>query len=153
MSTPPLQLKCLVARIGAAIYRAQCGLSRAPGRASRCCRMRSSAPQLGDGISACTALSIFSPLCNSFPGKCAIRNFSDPGLRFTLLRTTDEVCVYVPTLEGRGFFGQTLTFQIILATGGGDRMHLGTVFSVSHKEFREILKLCQERARTSRVPL
>jgi hypothetical protein len=34
--------------------------------------------RIGDGISACTALSIFSPLCNSFPGNCALRNSHDP---------------------------------------------------------------------------
>src|SRR6266481_1248184 len=33
----------------------------------QCCRRRSSAPQLGDGISGCIAPSIFFPLCSSFP--------------------------------------------------------------------------------------
>src|SRR5205814_9532910 len=65
----PLRLERLVAPTGTAICTADCGLCRVRVTASQCCRMRSSARQLGDGLSGCIALSIFFPLYSSFPAK------------------------------------------------------------------------------------
>jgi hypothetical protein len=67
LSTLYLRLGYPVVPTDTATCTADCGLSRVPGIALLCCRMHSSARQLGGGISRCIALS-FS-FCSSFPAK------------------------------------------------------------------------------------
>ena len=53
-------------------------------RALRCSRRYSFAQRLGGGNFDYIALSIFSPLCSSFPTKCAFRKSFNPGVQSKL---------------------------------------------------------------------
>ncbi len=53
-------------------------------RTLRCSRRYSFAQQLGGGNFDSIALSIFSPLCSSFPAKCAFRMSLSPGVQSKL---------------------------------------------------------------------